>query len=110
MDNSKYNSSYSEKGLWEKIAKYKKGIEDFNEVIKLNKNNEKAYLIRGIAKAKLGKYEESIEDFNEAIKLNKNNEDAYFYRGVVKADLKLYKESIDDLKNFSQNKHYIQKN
>lgn len=24
MDNSKYNSSYSEKGLWEKIAKYAK--------------------------------------------------------------------------------------
>lgn len=26
MDNSKYNSSYSEKGLWEKIAKYAKKV------------------------------------------------------------------------------------
>lgn len=26
MDNSKYNSSYSEKGLWEKIAKYAKKL------------------------------------------------------------------------------------
>ncbi|KLI32681.1 hypothetical protein SZ50_08345, partial [Brachyspira hyodysenteriae] len=77
--------------------KYKEAIEDFNEVIKLNPKNEKAYFYKGVLKINLKKYEEAIEDFNEAIKLNPKNEKAYFNIGALKIILERYDEAIKDL-------------
>lgn len=67
-------------------------IDDFNQAIKLDPNNTKAFYSRGYAKYKLGNieyiklqqketaikyYQEAINDFNQAINLNPNNAEAY---------------------------------
>lgn len=62
-------------------------ISDFDAVIRINSNHDKAYSHRGYAKYKLGQYFEAIRDFDNAIRLNPNSVDAYYFRGLSKQEM-----------------------
>jgi tetratricopeptide (TPR) repeat protein len=78
-----------------KIKKFEEAIGDFDEAIKLNPKDSRAYNNRGIAKTELEKYIGAIRDFDEAIKLNPNNSNARINMENAKAQLKKYKEIIN---------------
>ncbi len=69
------------------MAYTKDAIADYEIVVQLACNNAKAYLGRGISKAKLGLHEDAITDFDTAIRFKRDNALAYGYRGLAKAEL-----------------------
>ena len=58
------------------------GIQDFNQVIRINPQYANAYYLRGLLYSKQGKIDTAIQDFNRAIKINPQYADAYYLRGV----------------------------
>lgn len=78
---------------------YQDAINDYAKAIELNPKNPKAYLNRGISKAKMKDYQGAIEDFTKVTKLEPNNSKAFYNRGLVKAYLKDYKYAIEDFTN-----------
>ncbi|WP_152589074.1 caspase, EACC1-associated type [Nostoc sphaeroides] len=78
---------------------YKGAIEDFNEVLRLDRNRVLAYYQRGYALNKLEKYNEAIEDFNEYLKINPNDVDALNMRGLSYYNLDKYEQAITDCTN-----------
>lgn len=58
-------------------------ITDFDEVIKLNPDNARAYYNRGTAYTKKGQYDLAIANFTKAIKLNPDNAETYSNRGTA---------------------------
>ncbi|HIH63216.1 MAG: TPR protein [archaeon GW2011_AR13] len=73
-------------------------IKDYDEAIRLNPENEKAWNNRGVAKNQLRRYQEAIKDYEETIRLNPENEKAWNNRGVAKYRLGRYSEAIKDYK------------
>jgi hypothetical protein len=71
---------------------------DFNEAIRINPQDGKAYAVRGIARYKLGDKRGAIGDFNEVIKINPNDPRAYTVRGIARYDLGDKPGAIADLK------------
>lgn len=77
-------------------SRWEESIIEFNNAIKLNPNNQQAYLGRGQAKLVLQK-ESAIQDINKSIELDPTDVFAYLYRGMAKSSLKKdYKGAIDD--------------
>jgi tetratricopeptide (TPR) repeat protein len=60
---------------------YDKAISDYNEAIRLNPNNAKAYKERGWAYSCNNEYDKAISDYTEAIGLDPNDAWAYNNRG-----------------------------
>jgi tetratricopeptide (TPR) repeat protein len=83
------NASSSQTNEQEEIAKY-------DEAIRLNPNDAKAYLARGTARYEHKYFQEAIADFNEAIRLQPNNPLAYANRGLAKEYLKDKEGAIAD--------------
>ncbi len=63
---------------------FKGAIQDFNEAIKVNSKNSKAYYWRAFVKHDINDYEGAIEDCNKTIEIDPKFADAYFERGVIK--------------------------
>ncbi|MTJ17774.1 MULTISPECIES: tetratricopeptide repeat-containing serine protease family protein [unclassified Dolichospermum] len=59
----------------------------YNEAIRLNPNNDKAYGNRGIVRNDLGDKQGAIADYNQVIRINPNDALAYNNRGIVRNDL-----------------------
>ena len=59
-------------------------IPDYDEAIRLNPDDAKAYYNRGFAKSELEKYFEAISDYDQAIRLDPNDAKAYNNRGLAK--------------------------
>jgi len=71
---------------WYNKKEYLKAIEDYNEVINLNKDSylALAYYNRGFARIAQKKYEEAIDDFNKAFTLNpKDYIRAYLFIAII---------------------------
>lgn len=62
----------------------------------MNKNFNRAYYNRGIAKLGLKKYEDAILDFTKELEINQNNDAAYYNRGLAEQNLDHYVSAIDD--------------
>lgn len=62
---------------------YQGAIEFYNQVIKLDINNEEVYYDRGIVYLKIGNYQKSLDDFTQTLRLNDKHLKAYINRGDI---------------------------
>ena len=83
-------ATYYQRGM------YKEAIEYYDQSIKIDPQDPKAYNNRGVAKAALGNHTEAIQDYDQAIKINPQYAEIYFNRGNAKAALGNHKEAIQD--------------
>ncbi len=86
-------ASYNELGM------YEEAIRDFDTVISIDPDNEKAFYNRGLGKFKnkndlLG----AMDDYNRAIFINPNYYRAYVNRSKIKGQMKDFKGAVDDAK------------
>ena len=82
--NPKNSAAFSRRGemnLYD-LKNYVAAIKDFSSEIKIEPNNEFAYIDRGKSYAKFNKQENAIKDFTKAIKINPNSIEAYKLRGI----------------------------
>ena len=63
---------------------YKKAIDDFNQVIRMNENYALAYNNRGLCYDKLNEYDLAIIDYEKSIELNPLDYRPYFNMGLTK--------------------------
>ena len=68
----------------------------FDETIRLNSQNARAWYGRGTSYDELGQYEQAIQDLNKSIELNPNYAKAYNNRGNAYRHLKQYERAIQD--------------
>ena len=80
----------------EQVRIYDRAIEDFNRAIALGRNNDWAYIERGVAYAHKGDFDSAIKDFNQAIRLEPNSAHAYEHRGDVYNTRGEYDRAIAD--------------
>jgi tetratricopeptide (TPR) repeat protein len=72
-------------------------MNDYNQAIRLNPDDARAYYNRGNSYRKQGDYQSAIADFNEAIRLNPNLVEAYYDRGVSYYEQRDYQNAISNL-------------
>ncbi|MEC4812626.1 MAG: tetratricopeptide repeat protein [Scytonema sp. PMC 1069.18] len=83
-------AEYLEKGDYDKV------VENCNQVLLQDKDNNGAYLLRGLAYTQLEKYQPAVDDFNQAIRIDPNSHYSYFGRGYAYLHLKDYEHSLAD--------------
>ena len=69
----------------------------FTEVIRLNLDNEAAYVNRGLYFLEQGNYIQAENDFSQAIKVKDFMSIAWLSRGRVRVELKKYTEAMKDM-------------
>ena len=70
---------YFEQGFAKQLAeKYKEAIKNYNKVLELDKDFERAYVQRAYCKGKLEDYEGAIEDYKTGLSLNPNDPKTYY--------------------------------
>ncbi len=74
----------------------KGALEDYNELIELDKSNAIFYNNRGNLKDELGEPSQALLDYNQAIILKPNYKNAYYNRAVVYYNLAEWQNSKDD--------------
>jgi len=83
-------TAYSSKG------DHDHAIQDFNEAIRLNPNNFRAYFDRGQAYNSKDDFDRAIQDFSEAVRLNTNDTSYYYSRGSAYYNKGDYDRAIQD--------------
>lgn len=78
------------------LLEFENAILDFDKAIAINRGYSKAYIGRGVAKARLNKKREAITDFDHAITLNSHDEIAYYKRGSAKLQLQDIQGALAD--------------
>jgi len=78
---------------------YKEAEVDFDRVLGIDPDNERAHYYRGIAHMADGAYEEAIADLNASIAHNHNRGVAYLARGIAYAETGHEEEAVEDFKN-----------
>ena len=76
---------------------YEEAIKYYDEIIRLDPENEAAYNNRGLAYTNLKNYAKAIIDLNKAIDLDPNYKYAHNNRGFLYNSLRRYDEAIIDL-------------
>lgn len=80
-------AKYIERGqTYLKTGEWEKAYLDFDEAIRLEPTNAKAFRFRGASHYKMGDAELAIKDYSQAIKLDPNNSDLHLNRGILQAD------------------------
>jgi tetratricopeptide (TPR) repeat protein len=79
-----------------KQKNFTEAINYFDEAIKLDPKNIRAYLARGQGKTGLKKWQEAIKDYQQALEIDSNNTDAYIGMARAKEGLKDYTGAIAD--------------
>jgi tetratricopeptide (TPR) repeat protein len=80
----------------EKIEIFQRAIEDYTQAIRLESNNEKAYISRGSTYNAIADFDRAIADFNQAIRLNPDYDGAYINRGNAYHGKGNYDSAIND--------------
>jgi tetratricopeptide (TPR) repeat protein len=80
-----------------KNKKYKQAVKLLDEHLKENKDDAKAYLLRGRAHAQTNADVKALADFNKAIELTPKNPPAYIQRGQLLATMGKFDEALTDL-------------
>jgi|GEM_PF-1500054 len=89
---------------------YQGAIANYDQALKLNKNDGKIFLRRGIARHYIGDNQGAVEDYTEAIGINLNDAYAYYNRGIAKSELGDKQGAIADYTkaiNINPNDNYI---
>ncbi len=90
--------SYFKQGLSLLGAKkYPEAIKAFNEVIRIQPNNQYGYLGRGISYFRLKQYQQAKKDLDKTIELDNSIAYAYFYRGITNFMFDYNNNAITDL-------------
>jgi serine/threonine protein kinase len=90
-------NGWSRKGVgFKNLGKYQKAIECFDKAIKIDKDDHKVYLNRGLAHHLLSQYEKAITDYEKVIELNPWYAKAYNNRGNAHLRLGKYEKAIED--------------
>ncbi|GAB6391002.1 MAG: tetratricopeptide repeat protein [Treponematales bacterium] len=76
------------------LGEYDKAVSDYNQALKLDRNDTGAYMNRGAAYRYKGDYNRAIADYTQAVKINPALVAAYYGRGLVYADKSEYEEAI----------------
>ncbi|MGB3637601.1 MAG: tetratricopeptide repeat protein [Rivularia sp. (in: cyanobacteria)] len=76
---------------------YPEAIKAFNELIKIQPNNQYGYFGRGISYFQLKQYQQAKTDLDKSIELDSTIAFAYFFRGVSNSALGNRKDAITDL-------------
>ncbi len=91
-------SDYIARGLtYEKLQKYDKALEDYNQALELAPHYALAYNNRGSVYAELQQYDNAIADFNHAIREQSNYAEAYANRGAAYGNINQHKKALKDL-------------
>lgn len=77
--------------------KYPQAIKTFNEVLKIQPNNQYAYLGRGGSYLLLEQYQQAKTDLDKSIELDPSMAYAHFFRGIANGSLGSKKDAITDL-------------
>ena len=77
---------------------YDEAIKEYNEAIRLDPKNAKAYNGRGVIYQMKGQYDQAIKEFNEAIRLDPNDSWAYAARGGTYLTKGQYAQAVLDTK------------
>lgn len=80
------------------LKEYDLAIDDFNQVLKIDTDNERAYFYRGVAYLNKGEFASAAEDLTQSIRLNHNRGTAFFARGLANAELDNVEDALRDLK------------
>lgn len=105
-DSNKISVSYYDQGnIFYKIGDYKGAIENFNQTLRLNPNDAKAYVNRGNARYEIAQhsgerdqeYKAALEDYNQALRLNPQDSEAYMKRGIINNEIALYSKNPDQV-------------
>ena len=81
-------------------GRYDEAIKNYNEAIRLNPQDAKAYNNRGIAYYYLDHLERAIEDYDKAIRLNPEDAEAYYNWGFAYKLQGKKAEAIADFEKF----------
>ncbi|MCJ8283682.1 MAG: tetratricopeptide repeat protein [Rivularia sp. ALOHA_DT_140] len=76
---------------------YSQAIKAFNEVIKIQPNNQYAYFGRGYSYVLLKQYQQGKTDLDKSIQLDNSISFAHFFRGVANRALGNKNDAITDL-------------
>ncbi len=91
-------ATYLEEGIkLFQAEKYREAIEAFNEVIKIQANNQYAYFFRGYSYLQLEKYTLAKTDLDKSIELDDSISYAYYFRGITNYALGDKNNAIADL-------------
>ena len=91
-------ATYLEEGIkLFQAEKYSEAIEAFNEVIKIQANNQYAYFFRGYSYLQLEKYTLAKTDLDKSIELDDSISYAYYFRGITNYALGDKNNAIADL-------------
>jgi tetratricopeptide (TPR) repeat protein len=82
---------------WNRNVVWKNSESLFTEVIRLNPDNEAAYVNRGLFLLEQGDYKQAENDFSQAIKVRDNLSIAWLNRGLVRFEQKKYEEAMKDM-------------
>ncbi|MEA5595451.1 tetratricopeptide repeat protein [Rivularia sp. UHCC 0363] len=80
-----------------KAKNYPEAIKAFNEVIRIQPNNQYAYFGRGVSNYLLEKYQQAKTDLDKSIELDSSLPLAYFFRGITNSALGNKDNAITDL-------------
>jgi tetratricopeptide (TPR) repeat protein len=69
--------------IYEKMGNVVEALNTVNEALRLNPEDEAAYVSRGDIHIKGGNYDQAVPDFSRVIQLNPENSYAYFRRGTA---------------------------
>ena len=80
------------------VGELDRAIEDFNRVLKIDADNERAFYYRGIAHLRKSEFKEAVDDLSISISFNHERGAAFFARGLAYGELERTDESLRDLK------------
>ena len=90
-------SAYNNRGLaYINLGEHRRGIENYNEALRLDPGYALAYYNRGTFYYGLGEYRRAIEDFDEALRLDPGFALAYHNRGYAYDGLGDNARAIED--------------
>ena len=69
--------------LWYKKGEYQKALENFDEIIKLNPQNQEVLNNKGAVLGKLGQHEKEIECYEKALEIDEKYLDAWINKGIT---------------------------
>jgi tetratricopeptide (TPR) repeat protein len=80
------------------IGELDKSLDDFNRLLEIDADNERAFYYRGIVHLRKGNFHKALSDLSTSIVLNHERGAAFLARGLAYAELDLIDASLRDLK------------
>jgi tetratricopeptide (TPR) repeat protein len=90
---------YTDRGLaYFAVADLAHAIADFDDAVRLDHKNERAYFNRGCIRGQQGDYAAAIQDFTQVLTLNPHNGDALLDRGIAQYQMRKIQPALTDLR------------